>query len=214
MYYKSPTSVETCLVQSICAPKLSRCAVGASGLLLSLTLLGGCEASLQSQIGSLEEPEALATQIFSSIDTNSDGKLDKQELSSSPGLAAGVQRIDSDRNDHITREELVKRLQTLATLSDFVGVQITVQRGGRPLPKATVTLEPASFMAAELQSYIGETDDRGNCHLRGQDIRVPGIPTGYYTAHIAQAATNTNVTLGCEIADDASGSRLVLKIEE
>lgn len=174
-------------------------------------LVCGCGRSVTSQIQALEDPDALATHAFALLDTSGDGVLDQQELIASPGLRAGAQRIDSDGSGDLSREELLARLQAMAAGSDFVGMQINLIKSGRPLSNATLTLTPEPFFGDHLQSYEGETDLRGSCFLRGKQMRTPGIPTGYYTAHVVQAATGTDEKVGCEIADDASGSRLTLE---
>ena len=87
-------------------------------------------------------------------------------------------------------------------MSDVVGFDLHVSSGGRPLSGATVTYEPEPFMGEGKQSYSGTSNEEGACYLAAQEVRLPGVPTGFYKVHIVQQAEGVDATLGCEVADD------------
>jgi hypothetical protein len=41
---------------------------------------------------------------------------------------------------------------------------------------------------------------------------MPGLPPGYYDAHIVAPAQGIDQVVGCEVADDVTGSRLQLNL--
>jgi hypothetical protein len=43
-------------------------------------------------------------------------------------------------------------------------------------------------------------------------VELPGIPSGFYHARIVHESSNIDTVRGCEIADDASGNRLLLSL--
>jgi hypothetical protein len=179
--------------------------------MILLPLCAGCGGSASSQLRNYDAPTA-AAKALELNDTSGDGKIAADELKSCPALAASIRRIDQDGDGAIAREELQARFEALDAQSDLVAVSVTVTSKGRPLPDAQVTLTPAPFMGEGLQNYSGTTDSVGYCFLKGSVMDLPGIPTGFYEAKIVHAASNIDAVRGCEIADDASGSRLTLAL--
>ncbi len=179
-----------------------------------IATISGCGSAPTSQIGAFDDASATTDAAFQLLDGNSDGALDQEELQSCLGLRSGAKRIDTNGDQQLDRDEVLARFGKLGSMSDIVGMQVTIVRGGRPLANAKVTLTPAPFLGEGLQSYQGDSIQGGNVRLTGETVKLPGLPTGYYTAHIVQEQAQIDTQLGCEIADDASGSRLVLRIPE
>lgn len=182
-----------------------------AGLLYCLTLTG-CGSSEVTQIGAFDDAAATADAAITALDVDGNGSLDEQELDACLGLKVGASRIDADQDQQLSRDELVARFQKLESMSDIIGAQVVVVQEGRPLANAQVTLTPAPFLGEGLQSYHGKSNTRGSCALSGESVPLPGLPTGYYTAKIVHEASSVESEVGCEISDDASGSRIMLEL--
>jgi hypothetical protein len=154
----------------------------------------------------------VAAAIMKSVDANGDGKLTADELASHPGLAAGAARIDQDKDQILTNDELLKRLETYATGPAMIAMTVTVTQKGRLVEGASVSLKPEDFVGPEAQAFIGTTDRSGTCEPDGEKSSTPGVPVGYYQAHITQQETGIDKVLGCEIANDASGDRIDFRL--
>jgi hypothetical protein len=173
----------------------------------------GCGNSSSSQLARKAAPAEAAAAAIQAYDTNGDGKLSQEELAKAPALAAGLARVDSNHDGYITRDELQARLQAVddgPKLIGLVGNVLTAKR--RPVDGATVTLIPEPFMGSGLQSYTGTSDKSGTCQFKGAETSLPGLPTGYYQAKVVDPQLNIDQVLGCEVAIDASGNRLELKL--
>ncbi len=189
-------------------------AVTVLSCLLQLATITGCGSSPTSQIGAFNDASATTDAAFQLLDSNSDGALDSEELQACLGLRSAANRIDTNGDKQIDRDEVLARFEKLGSMSDIIGLDVTVVRGGRPLANAKVTLTPAPFLGEGLQSYQGDSNTGGGVRLVGETVKLPGLPTGFYTAHIVQEQAQVDAKVGCEIADDASGSRLVLRVQD
>jgi hypothetical protein len=172
----------------------------------------GCGGSPTTELGKKASPEAAADAAIKAFDADGDGQLSLAELKAAPALLAAVDRIDIDRDGKVSRGELLSRLEAQAKGSDLIAMSVTVLAQKRPLAGAQVTLAPEPFHGTGLQSYEGLTTASGTCQLQGQHVKLPGVPPGYYDAHIVATAQGIDQVVGCEVADDASGSRLVLSL--
>lgn len=158
--------------------------------LLVLTLLScsivGCSDGGGEKFPEVKvDPSAVASNIFSEFDSNSDGELSKTELKKSPGLVMLTTgesmmlqelRLDADGSGAVSLEEMETKLaKCFADLRQ--GYSCCVMYRGQPLEGATVTLIPEDFMG-DLPIATGETDRDGNCSVAtddGLDGAVPGI---------------------------------------
>ena len=174
--------------------------------------LTGCRTGVVAELDRFGAPAAAADKALELFDADNDGALNSAELLKSPGLMAGIARLDSNADGKLTRDELLARFHALTEQSDLVAVDVRVSKGSQPLVGAAVTLSPEPFMGDGLQSYSGETEPRGFCRLRAERQQLPGLPTGYYRVHVEDSRSGLNETTGCEVADDASGSRLMIEL--
>jgi hypothetical protein len=85
---------------------------------------------------------------------------------------------------------------------------------GRPLPEATVTLEPEEFLGPGFTACQGVTDQSGRASIKGPDPKYPGIYLGLYRVKVTKsvggretipARYNTQTELGLEATDDIPG---------
>jgi hypothetical protein len=160
----------------------------------------GCSHPVKSQLRD-GTPEEAAARVMESVDADKDGKIVAQELASSPGLADGLPRIDANRDRVIDLSEMTARFAAHDKQSKLVALQVSVTAKRSPLDGAVVTFTPEPFMGEGKQAYIGTTSG-GSCSLQGQDVKLPGLPAGYYKVQIVHAASGTDVTRGVEVADD------------
>jgi hypothetical protein len=174
--------------------------------------LVGCGSATSSQLARRAAPADAAAAAVAAYDKDGDGALGSEELEAAPGLAAGAVRIDADRNGALTREEILARFEQLDAGADLIGISVTVFGPRGPLPHANVTLSLEPYQGEGLQSYVGVTDQSGTCYPAGSEAQLPGVPPGYYVAHVVDKATGVDATLGREIASDASGNRVELRI--
>lgn len=155
-------------------------------------------------------PEQAGAQAVSEFDLNHDGAIAGAELDGVPGLKAGLNAIDRDKNGQITAEEIAARLSKYQ--QDKLGlVQIYAQvtLNGQPLEGATVTLLPEAFMGPAVKPAAGKTDSKGLCmfQIDGQD--VAGVHCGLFRVQVSKldgsgqetipTKYNTNTVLGEEV---------------
>lgn len=177
-----------------------------------ISALAGCGSSAKSLYEKAPPAEAAAAAV-KEFDSDGDGKISATELEAAPAISAGAERIDADRDGNLTQAELQKRFETLAAGSAAISLEVRVTAKGKPLGGATVTLKPAPFMGSGLQDFKGVSDDAGGVILEGVTDPLARLVTGYYEAHVAAAASGIDQVVGCEIADDASGSRLMIALQ-
>jgi EF hand len=159
---------------------------------------------------SKNEPATAAVKAVEAYDKNGDGKLSGDEVKKAPALAASGKRVDRNRDGTITKDEIETRMKELDNFADFVALEATVLSKGKPLTGAEVTLTPEAFMGDSFPTYRGTVQNEGRLPLVNDGKTLPGIPTGFYTAHIMSAGKE--IVVGVEIADDTTGSRLEIAL--
>jgi hypothetical protein len=147
-------------------------------------------------------PAEAAAAVMSSYDANNDGKIDAKELEASLALADGLPRIDANRDGAIDAAEMQARFEKHDQMSDVVGFDVSVTAKGRLVIGADVTFTPEPFMGEGKQSYVGRTNKGGSTTIRGQDVELLGVPTGYYTVRLVHEGSKLDVKRGIEVADD------------
>jgi hypothetical protein len=180
-------------------------------VMLSIGVIG-CGGGVDKQLSREAAPVDAAAGAVQTYDKDGDGQISAEELKDAPALAAGAMRIDSNQDGMLSKDELQARFEAYENHSDLIAVAVNVAAKRRPLPGATVTLTPEPYMGEGLQSYTGVTTEGGSCQLQGTEMALPGLPIGFYQAHIVQQELGIDKIVGCEIADDASGGRLQLSL--
>jgi len=164
-------------------------------------LAGGCAQSAVSQLRTSTPAEA-AARVMELYDTNKDGKVAADEVRASPALVNGLSRIDKNRDGAVVVDEMQARFDAHDQMPDLIPFEVYISAKRQPLEGATVTLTAEPFMGEGKQSYVGSTNAGGVAYVVGQDVDLPGLPTGYYTVHIVHAPSETDVKVGCEVAHD------------
>lgn len=171
----------------------------ATVLLLPLV---GCSSISGPTVPTRFEPQKAAEAAMTTNDTNSDGQISGAELDRCLSLKSAISFVDTNRDRAISADEIAQRMEAYKSQSTFVGMMISVAKGGRPIADATVTLTPEPFMGEGFQAFAGKTDERGRVSVAGQDDPdTPGVPPGFYQVQIAPPSGG-EVVLGCEVSDD------------
>jgi hypothetical protein len=156
-------------------------------------------------------------------DANQDGYLEGAELDKVPGLKAALPQVDSNHDGKISAEEIEARIASWKQSQVQVGrlsVSCKVTRRGRPLPGATVTFVPESFLGSELKPASGTTNQSGTTTLAtAEPEALGGVSPGFYRVQITKqgepipARYNTKTELGQEVAVDAPGLEAVIHFD-
>jgi hypothetical protein len=175
---------------------------------LALIALPGCGSSHKSVVVAKDlMPEDVARRAMDLYDANKDGKIDLQEAEKCPALQSAAPRIDANKDNAISADEIAARFREYQSQSDLLPLTVRVERGKSPLSNAEVILEPEPFMGEDLLSFKGVSDALGTVALKGEGFDLPGVPLGLYRVRISGPA---DAELGCEVAEDApNGGRLV-----
>jgi hypothetical protein len=183
-------------------------------VLTSALTMGGCSCSRFARPPErpARTPQQSAKQAMAEYDTNGDGTLDQSELEQCPGVAAGISRVDTDKDGKVSAAEIAARIaywDTAPTAIISGATEVTLD--GHPLAGATVTFEPEDFLGDAFITCSGETDEHGSANISGHDAEFPGIYLGFYRVRISKvvggketipAKYNTETELGFEASDD------------
>ena len=200
--------------------RLNRINAGLLFLALSVAL-AGCRYQLPALKPPKFDPEAASTAAMNQYDANSDGKIDKSELASAPGINSSLDRIDADNDGAVTADEIAEMIQEkwIDAGAGIMRVAVEVTLNRKPLAGATVTFEPETFLGDVIHPATGATDDTGYCpismameHMPDENNRS-GVKPGLYLVRISKevngkelipAKYNAETTLGVEVAARAS----------
>jgi hypothetical protein len=202
---------------SVTAAQLFWKPVGEVGVFIRLFLLGGLSLSVligcsnkPSRIKAPSwDPDDFADAIMEKLDANTDGSIDAKELTGAPGLEWGARYIDTDKNQQLSRDELVARFEKY--VQQGVGLtskQMQLIYKGRPLVGAKVTLVPEFFLAEVIEPATGEAEIEGMFSPITQGAEVPGVRAGYYRVVVespnvkipAKYTSADSTPLGAEIS--------------
>lgn len=197
------------LVRYLQRPAVFAIAVGIGA---SLSLVG-CGVA-HPPLPAFEDPNALGERAMGRLDSNKDGLLQATELQSAGGLAASLDRLDTNDDDKLSRHELQDRLEALAVMSDVLAPTIFVFQSGKAVADAAVEFRPDSWQADHLTTLRGVTDSRGRCILKPERGDLPGIPKGFYTVFITPSGSTNPIERGCEIADDVNSREVQFDLSE
>ena len=176
---------------------------------LSVIFLAGCGSSSEETFSKVKlDPDQIAADIMAEYDTDSDGEISKSELKKSDGLSmltSGQEmmqpemRLDSDESGTISEAEFANKFrECFKSMRQSYSCRVTYR--GRPLPGATVTLVPESFMG-DAPTASGETNEDGVCDVVGEDGLIGTVP-GIYKIEVTHPEVkipskyNTAMTLG------------------
>jgi hypothetical protein len=183
-----------------------------AALAIALTILAtsGCWGGGSSRVVPQSIAADAAQKAMELYDTNHDGFLDEKELEKVPGLAAAKKQVDTNQDHKISAEEIAARIESWQqSKMGRIVLTCVVTHNGRPLPGATVTLVPESFLGDQLTSGSGVTDSRGRAFI-AESANPPGLSPGFYRVQVTKAGEkipakyNTETILGQEIGSEAA----------
>jgi hypothetical protein len=174
-------------------------------LVVGLGLLGpaGCGSRVATVFPAKIAADA-AKKAVETYDVDKNGYLDARELEKAPAL-----QVAFPGSSKVTQQDIAARIEWWKeTRFGRMVFIVNVMHNGRPLPDATVSLVPESFLGSELQTAAGTTDKSGRTMptvpVHGPDD-VQGVPPGLYRIEITKAGENipakynTATTLGGEV---------------
>lgn len=177
----------------------------------ALVLLAGCDDGAPAK-PELTPAEA-ASKAIEDYDTDGDGAINADEAKAAPGLLAAFGKVDTDRDEKLSQDEIETRVNYYKTSTSWViNGACKVKYRGKPLAGATVTFEPESFLGASFKPCSGVTNERGDAFITRDNSDVKGIFLGFYRVRITKpkkngdemlkAAYNEETTLGFEANND------------
>lgn len=143
------------------------------------------------------DPDGFADAVLAKLDANGDGSLDKAELSGAPGLAFGAKFIDSDKNQKLSREELIARFDLYRKMRlGVTSKQLRLSYNGRPLRDAKIELVPEFFLANVIETATGKTFDDGTVDPLVANLDPAGLRVGYYRVVVESPTVKIPVKYG------------------
>lgn len=178
--------------------------------LAALGLFVGCTQGPKRIEAPSWDPDGFADAILEKLDTSGDGSLDASELSAAPGLAFGAKYADADKNQSLSRDELVARFDMYRERRlGLTSKQIQLLYKQRPVPGAKVKLVPEFFLTEIIEPAAGETFVDGTIDPVTEGMELPGMRVGYYKVVVessprvklpAKYASADTTTLGVEVS--------------
>lgn len=128
------------------------------------------------------DPAAAGGKAMELYDSNKDATLDKEELRQSPAILAKLAMWDLDGNGSVDQQEVEKHVAALfKSGTGGTKLRCAITYKGKPLPGATITLEPEPFLGGNVQTATGVTDGSGGTQL--------GIPPEFAPEHLRRIKT-------------------------
>jgi hypothetical protein len=181
----------------------------------ALVIVGGCGPAT---VPSPTIPSNAPQKAMETYDTDKNGTLDSAELEKAPGLKAAFAGSGKVAANDIAARIADWKRSGYGRLS-FI---LTVKHNGRPLPGATVTLVPETFLGNEFQPAVGETDASGTTVptvAAGGPDAVSGAAQGFYRVQVTKigasipAKYNTKTILGLEVSLRGQDRQTVLDLK-
>jgi hypothetical protein len=187
-------------------------------LAVIFALVVGCSKPLPKQVTVPNyDPDSIATALLQQYDTNRDGSIDRSEVEKCPALKSAFAAIDTDKDQKLSRAELVARVTAYrdAGKAALVLANVNVSVKGQPVADHIVTLTPdpafgSSFMPAE-----GKTDANGYSPIRVTGYEALGVPAGLYSITVKDGAGNVlgKIPLGREIFESGRSSGGAIELQ-
>jgi hypothetical protein len=181
---------------------------GAALMLLGCLAIAGCSNRESRVVAPVMDPVAMTEQCFELVDADKDGQLTKRELKATPGLLSALVDLDVNKDDQLSREEILSRFQLY--VDSQVGLQgfnCTVTMNGRPLRDGHVELIPEPFMAEFIEPAAGDVINTSTGMAEvSTDPELPGVRPGIYRVEITSPTVeispryNTETIYGVEVA--------------
>jgi hypothetical protein len=182
---------------------------------LTVWFAGGCSRYPPAPEKPDISPREAGRAAIGQYDADNDGRLDGTEMKKCPSLWEARKRIDGNGDAVLTAEEITARINYWSHCGTIVMSGVTlITLDGKPLPGATVTLEPEEFLGPGFTACQGVTDETGRASIKGPDPKYPGIYLGLYRVKVSKlvggretipARYNTQTELGLEATDDIPG---------
>jgi hypothetical protein len=188
---------------------------------LALVAIAGCADEPAAPPRFQINPQQAAQEALKLYDKNGDGTLDAKELKASPPLWDLLQNLKSQSSGHpdtLNAEDISGRLEEwVKNPTTLLPAMAIVYLDGKPLPGATVTLEPEPFLGPSYRSHQGQTNGAGITQM-DPDLKEfgSGIYVGLYKVRISKlvdgketlpARYNKETELGVELATDVRGAQ-------
>jgi hypothetical protein len=176
---------------------------------VAFSVLFGCSNKPSRVDAPSWDPDGFADAIMTKLDANTDGSVDAKELKGAPGLEWGARYVDADKNQLLSREELVARFQMYKDMRLGLGSkQIQLSYRGRPLGGAKIRLVPEFFLAEVVEPATGEAPPDGIVSPVTEGAEVPGVRPGFYRVVVespnvkipAKYTSAESTSLGLEIS--------------
>lgn len=156
-------------------------------ILSTLAMLVGCssEPTLPPPPPPID-PAAVTIAVMQLVDVNKNGQLERAELVQFPGLAAAMDKIDTDSGGSITSVELQNRLTTYDQLP--VGVipfTCVVMSQKTPIAGVQARLIPEPFFENILKPASGTSDASGLIVFTVDGSTDSGVPRGMYRLELS-----------------------------
>jgi hypothetical protein len=171
---------------------------------LGILAVGGCGSRASSRVLPIPVPADAAQNAIAMYDTDKNGYLDAAELEKVPSLKFAF--VGANK---VTAEDIAARFEEWQrTRFGRMSFLVRVTRKGQPVPDATVTLVPESFLGPAFQTATGQTDRMGSAMMSGPVAGpedAPGVSPGFYRLQITKpgekipAKYNTETVFGLEV---------------
>lgn len=188
--------------------------------IVTLASLSACNSSPSRVNQPYIDASAAGDAAMEQYDTNGDGVVKGAELEKAPGLNAALAKLDKNGDKGVSAEEVSERVAAWQKMGvGLMSFGFKVTMNGNPLPDATVTFEPESFLGSEIKSADGVTVITGGGSAtipkdqRPDATSPPGMQLGLYKVKISKlvngkemipARYNESTILGQECASDVS----------
>lgn len=130
----------------------------------------------------------MAAAAMELADADKDGFLSDQELTSVPGLKAGIKTIDTDGDGKISQAEVESRIQLYADRKTAIlPCMLTITYKGKPLMDANVKLVPEPFLEGVIEPAEGTSDFDGSVLMKMPNNAIDGVRCGFYRIEVTSA---------------------------